>query len=78
MELRGHASQASSRLVGSGPGERKMFRLWAGTWWWPRQLESPGRGWGGSRGKFLAHRFPEEQQLCVKQLLGFGEAIFPL
>ena len=53
-----------------------MFRLWAGTWWWPRQLESPGRGRGGSRGKFLARRFPEEQQLCVSSCWAVGKPFF--
>ena len=53
----GHASQPSSRLVGSGPGEGKMFRLWAGAQWWLQQLESPGRGRGSSRGTFLARGF---------------------
>ena len=53
-----------------------MFRLWAGTWWWRRQLESPGRGRGGSRGKFLARRFPEEQQLCVSSCWAVGKPFF--
>lgn len=72
----GHASQPSSRLVGSGPGEGKMFRLWAGAQWWLQQLESPGRGRGSSRGTFLARGFREEQQLCVSSCWALGKPFF--